>query len=119
MEPTLRYSLTDFSAYREISQQLGARLVSHRSNFNSLLSLENARRLSEAVEDRLIAQYGGFTRKNGWLAALCPFSHEKDRPGMHFGFNPVHRCGYCFGRHGKISLVGMCQQLGISFSTRA
>src|SRR5262249_46488530 len=111
IEPGLRYSLTDFSAYREVPQQPLAELVLRRSNSNKVLSPENARRLSEAVEDRLITHYGGFHRKNGWMAALCPFPHDLDRPGMHFGFSPRHHCGYCFGRHGKISLSEMCHKL--------
>lgn len=114
IEPDLRYDLAAFSAYKAVTQQSPVRPAAHRSDSTIGLSLKSARRLSEAVEDRLITQYGGFPRKNGWLAALCPFPHAHDKPGMHFGFSPNYQCGYCFGRHGKITLRELCNCLGVA-----
>jgi hypothetical protein len=116
MQSDLRYDLADFSAYKATLRRSP---IPHwsRPNSGNKLSMGTAQFLAKAVEEQLFTEYGGFIRKNGWLAALCPFPHTHDKPGMHFGFNPSFRCGYCFGRHGKIALDELCHQLGIALTT--
>jgi hypothetical protein len=65
------------------------------------------------ISQRLIQDYGGVTKRDGWLGALCPFGHVCDRPGQHFGFHIASGGARCFGRHGAIGLGSLCEQLGI------
>ena len=64
--------------------------------------------LIAAVQHVLEAQYSGCWQRNGWLAALCPCGHQRDRPGTHFGFNPLNGVGVCLGRHGRLLLKDLC-----------
>ena len=65
-------------------------------------------RLIGAVQQGLEDQYSGRWQRNGWLAALCPCGHQRDGPGMHFGFNPLSGVGVCLGRHGRLLLKDLC-----------
>ena len=68
-------------------------------------------RIIQAVEDCLIRHFDGFWKPNGWLSSLCPCGHKHDRPGQHFGFHASHRIGHCFGKHGRIDLMTLCDML--------
>ena len=49
-----------------------------------------------------------------WHAALCPFGHKHEKgPGDHFWFDDLNGAANCFGRHGGITLMQLCNQLGI------
>jgi hypothetical protein len=69
--------------------------------------------LIDAVTQAVINQLDGIPKPNGWIAARCPCPHCRDRPGMHFGYHPQTGIGFCFGKHGKLSLDEMCELLGI------
>jgi len=69
--------------------------------------------LIAAVQQGLESQYSGCWQRNGWLAALCPCGHQRDRPGMHFAFNPLSGVGVCLGRHGRLLLKDLCAVLGL------
>ena len=67
----------------------------------------------DAVTEAVFQQLDGHWRSNGFIAACCPFAHQKDRPGMHFSYHPESGWGYCFGKHGKIPPSEMCKLLGV------
>jgi len=69
--------------------------------------------LIRAVTNRLCADYAGYVKPNGYVAALCPCGHTHDAPGQHFNFDPSHGVGLCFGRHGRLLLRDLCQALDI------
>lgn len=65
--------------------------------------------LTQAVLNRL----KGHWRAKAYIAALCPFPHQHDRPGMHFSYHASSGWGHCFGKHGKISPIVLCRLLGV------
>ncbi len=67
----------------------------------------------EAVTEAVLNLLEGHWRQNGFIAARCPLPHHRDKPGMHFSYQPETGWGYCFGKHGKIPLVEMCRLLGV------
>ncbi len=66
--------------------------------------------LTAAVLEKLDGRW----RSNGFIAACCPYPHEKDHPGMHFSYNARSGWGYCFGKHGKISPSTLGHLLGVA-----
>jgi hypothetical protein len=62
----------------------------------------------------VLQQLDGHWRSSGYIAACCPFSHMRDRTGMHFSYHPESGWGYCFGKHGKVSPAELCKLLGVS-----
>jgi hypothetical protein len=74
---------------------------------------ELSRAVIEDLTDAVLHQLAGHSRGNGFIAACCPFPHEKDRPGMHFSYHPESGWGYCFGKHGKVSPRALCKRLGV------
>jgi hypothetical protein len=71
--------------------------------------------LIDAVTGAVIHLLDGHYRSSGFIAARCPLPHLKDRPGMHFSYQPDSGWGYCFGKHGKFSLAELGQLLEIPF----
>lgn len=118
--PERRYALADFAAY--VQAPMPSRQTESINPHRSVSAIYSQHHLRpdqvesavRAVSDSLLHNYGGYTRRNGWIAACCPFGHTQDRPGMHFGWSPQHKCGRCFGRHGSVGLLEMCRQLGVS-----
>jgi len=101
--PESHYALSDFVPF---SQPTHGALRSHNhisSSYHSFDDRPNKALVHEVIQ-RLMAEYGGYMKSNGWLAALCPCGHMQDRPGQHFGFNPQRGVGVCFGRHGGLPL---------------
>src|SRR5262249_52704886 len=72
--------------------------------------------LLEDVKSLLINQYDGSLKRNGWLASRCPYYHEQDRTGRHFNYHPELGIAHCHGKHGRIYLKDLCQQLGIDLT---
>ena len=68
----------------------------------------------DAVTETVLHILDGRQRSNGFIAARCPLPHSRDKPGMHFSYHPASGVGFCFGKHGKLSLQEMCQVLGIT-----
>ena len=83
-------------------------MVSPSAGHRSSLTHSFNPRLIAAVQQGLEDQYSGCWQRNGWLAALCPCGHQRDRPGMHFAFNPLSGVGVCLGRHGRLLLKDLC-----------
>jgi len=123
--PERRYSLAEFApilgksvleestrvTQRCAKPNCASSLVGRRStSFAELNSV-----LVETVVQRLVCDYGGYMKANGWVAAYCPCGHMHDRPGAHFGFNPEYGVGVCFGRHGRLRLIDLCPLLGIDW----
>jgi hypothetical protein len=61
----------------------------------------------------VLQKLDGFPGGSGYIRACCPFHHERDRPGMHFSYNPESGWGHCFGKHGKIPPADLCRRLGV------
>lgn len=80
--------------------------VSHSTTLNPVLI--------RVVTDILYRDYRGFDRRNGWIGALCPLEHNRDRPGQHFSFNPQRALGVCQGRHGRLLLKTLCAAFNIN-----
>ncbi|MHB8628557.1 MAG: hypothetical protein ACYDBJ_20280 [Aggregatilineales bacterium] len=115
LHPERRYSLAQFEPYLadpplrlRTEGILSAQTAAKRA---SAVPLRKRRELIQAVEACLRADFGGFYKANGWLSALCPCGHSHDKPGQHFGFLPGSALGFCFGRHGRLSLEDLCVQL--------
>jgi len=75
---------------------------------------ENRQRLIDDLTDAVLNALDGRWRSSGFIAARCPLSHCKDRPGMHFSYSPQSGWGFCFGKHGKIPPTELAQLLGIA-----
>ena len=97
-ETERRYSLADFTAFMAPGQ---LRMNIHQQQKVRSYG-KNRAELVDQITAVLIRDFGGFMKPNGWLSALCPFGHEQDRPGQHFGFLPSAGVGFCFGRHGYL-----------------
>lgn len=67
----------------------------------------------DGLTEAVLRQLEGHWRGNGFIAACCPFPHLRDRPGMHFSYHAESGWGHCFGKHGKIPPMELCQQLGV------
>lgn len=109
--PDRLYQLSEFEPFVPKVQPHTRRFASwdthagHRPEVSSS-SLD---RLTAAVLDQLDGRW----RANGFIAALCPFPHEKDNPGMHFSYNTRSGWGYCFGKHGKVPPTDLRRLLGV------
>jgi hypothetical protein len=110
--PERRYRLADFAS-----------MIPHQPAYtrwrkpfhNGLLARhETVEPAIDAVTAAVLRILDGHPRSNGFIAARCPLRHKRDRPGMHFSYHPTSGVGYCFGKHGKLSLQEMCHVLGIA-----
>ncbi len=115
--PDYRYTLAAFARYvvRDAEHQVKARQshhVSYQGEFSARGKENQA--VIDAVTDAVIQQLDGHWKPNGFIAARCPYCHHRDRPGMHFSYQPTSGWGYCFGKHGKVSLTEMCDLFGVS-----
>ncbi len=70
--------------------------------------------VTQALTEAVLHQLDGRWRSTGYIGALCPFPHQRDRPGMHFSYHPESGWGHCFGKHGKISPAELCKALGVT-----
>ena len=71
------------------------------------------RSVLDALTDAVLHELAGHWSGNGYIRALCPFAHLKDRPGMHFSYHAESGWGHCFGKHGKVPPTRMCKVLGM------
>jgi RepB DNA-primase from phage plasmid len=114
--PDYRYSLAAFS--RHVLQAERQATVYQRCTVppTAEFSLHGEARQAaiDAVTEAVIQQLDGHVKPNGFIAARCPYCHDRDRPGMHFSYQPASGWGYCFGKHGKVSLAEMCDLFGVS-----
>ncbi len=114
--PDYRYSLSAFSRY-VLESERQARVFQHRTippEANVWLHGEARQAAIDAVTDAVIRQLDGHVKHNGFIAARCPYCHNRDRPGMHFSYQPASGWAYCFGKHGKVSLTELCELFGVS-----
>jgi hypothetical protein len=108
--PDRRYALNEFEPFLPGTLQhtrparMGEAHVEH----------ELPRSVLDELTAGVLHQLEGYWRSNGFIAARCPFSHEKDRPGMHFSYNAQSGWGYCFGKHGRIAPTELCRLFGIT-----
>jgi hypothetical protein len=113
--PDWHYPLSVFSRYvRDKERQAN----NHRMYTASLVRYdreqsETHQAAIDAVTEAVIHQLDGHWKPNGFIAARCPYCHHRDRPGMHFSYHPASGWGYCFGKHGKISLTELRELLGL------
>lgn len=111
--PDRRYPLSAFDVYA----RLGAPLKRRHSHLSRLSmrpwSEDEMRLVRDAVTDAVFDLLDGRARGNGYIAALCPFPHQRDRPGMHFSYNAATGWGRCWGKHGSISPGQLCRALGV------
>ncbi len=110
LQPERRYRLADFNRFAPLPR---SRPRLHGSP-PSWLAEHRRDALADEIAACLRNHYGGFLKSNGWIAALCPCGHHRDAPGAHFGFNPQTGNGFCFGRHGCLSLGALCTLLSIA-----
>jgi hypothetical protein len=113
--PEWRYTFAELAAKLPPPPQRSYR---HREPFTERRGAQADHDLVDTVTERVIEQLEGFQKANGWIAARCPCPHCRDRPGMHFSYHPETGTGYCFGKHGKLSLAEMCDLLGITHPVR-
>src|SRR5688572_23850549 len=68
----------------------------------------------DAVTAELMGRYDGYSKRNGFVASICPLGHHtSDAAGKHFNFEPQRGYGHCFGKHGTANLLELCDALGI------
>jgi hypothetical protein len=109
--PERLYNLDEFRPF--IPRPL---IYPYRHRMNPIWTPDDQRQLLiDAVTGAVIHLLDGHYRPNGFIAARCPLPHLKDRPGMHFSYQPDSGWGYCFGKHGKFSLAELGRLLGIPF----
>ncbi len=89
------YSLADFAMYVPSPRRVQPIPFPSRSHLDDLAS---------AIAGILLADYEGYLKANGWIAARCPAGHARDLPGKHFFYNEALHLGHCFGRHGRLLL---------------
>lgn len=111
------YLLSDFRQFIPSPKRLSA---PHRAA--EPLSTQSGRTLNPAlirvITDALYRDHDARERRgSAWIAARCPYGHERDSPGKHFFFNPDIGCGRCHGRHGTLRLTDLCSILGIDAAT--
>jgi RepB DNA-primase from phage plasmid len=114
--PDYRYSLSAFSRYVLQAERQAKVYQRHYPPRNVEFSVhgEACQAAIDAVTKAVIHQLDGHWKPNGFIAARCPYCHNRDRPGMHFSYQPASGWGYCFGKHGKVSLAEMCELFGVS-----
>jgi RepB DNA-primase from phage plasmid len=117
--PEWRYPLSTFARFvRENERKHSAYQrhdVAHETEFRA--QSEARRAVIDAVTDAVIQHLDGDRKPNGFIAARCPYCHNRDRPGMHFSYQPASGWGYCFGKHGKVSLAEMCDLFDVPVET--
>jgi len=106
--PERHYRLQDFARYMPIS------MVPWQRPARTYVPDPSRQAVIDAVTRAVMLHLDGRPRHNGFIAARCPLPHLHDRPGMHFSYHPETGWGYCFGKHGKISLREMCDLLGVA-----
>ncbi|MHB8748958.1 MAG: hypothetical protein ACYDBJ_07185 [Aggregatilineales bacterium] len=110
-EPERRYRLAEFSRMTPTEPEP---VVWHRpSSDRGFPSNEGLEPVIDAVTAAVLQILDGHPRNNGFIAARCPLPHKRDKPGMHFSYHPTSGVGFCFGKHGRLSLPEMCHLLGI------
>jgi hypothetical protein len=115
LHPECRYRLADFDVFMPLPP-----ICPRFSSFQPpSIAVDRRKAISNEIAACLLDQYGGFIKANGWIAALCPYGHHRDSPGAHFGFNPQTGNGFCFGRHGCLSLALMCALLNVTTPSMA
>ncbi len=112
IHPERRYDLADFGSYLA-PLPLPIRRSASSGEPDLALSRDGRAQLIQEVTRCLIRDYGGVLKRTGWLGALCPYGHTRDRPGQHFFYHPASGGSRCFGRHGVSSLPSLCRQIGI------
>jgi hypothetical protein len=106
--PDRRYSLSAFTGFAVAIQRPKERC----KDFSRLTFSHNLNpALVKGIADRLLSDYRGHIKANGYIAALCPCGHCRDYPGSHFNFDPSRAIGTCFGRHGRLLLKDLCELL--------
>jgi len=61
-------------------------------------------------------ELGGCENARGWINNVpCPHTHADDSENKHFGVNPNGTGGYCFGSHGAVSALKICEAWGIDY----
>lgn len=110
LSPERRYALSDFPVVNPARQR-------PKTSFSVPHTHARVNRdLLHAVVDRLCAEFRGYVKANGYIAALCPCGHCRDYPGSHFNFDPVRGIGMCFGRHGRLLLKDLCVAMRIDYA---
>jgi len=114
--PDWRYPLSAFARYVRDVERRSKVYQTHHSSHETERSVpgEARRAIIDAVTNAVIHQLDGHWKANGYIAARCPYCHKRDRPGMHFSYHPGTGWGYCFGKHGKVSLTEMGDLFGVS-----
>jgi hypothetical protein len=110
LDPERRYTLSDFPTLKPACKR--SKISSSASHTHERINSD----LLHAVADCLCAEFRGYVKANGYIAALCPCGHCRDYPGSHFNFDPVHGIGMCFGRHGRLLLKDLCSMLRIEIA---
>ncbi|MEP7287906.1 MAG: hypothetical protein ABI947_19315 [Chloroflexota bacterium] len=110
--PERRYDLTEFKPFLP-------KVLSYTNRRHTWETQErNTAKLSplalDTLTDAVLYQLEGRWRSNGFIGALCPLPHLRDRPGMHFSYHAETGWGHCFGKHGKISPMDLEELLGVS-----
>ena len=112
-DPERRYLLAEFASIIPPKSEI-SRAYSHKPWTNTVVAhTEGVEPVIDAVTDAVLHILDGHPRGNGFIAARCPLPHNRDKPGMHFSYHPTSGVGFCFGKHGKLSLQEMCHVLGI------
>ncbi len=109
-EPERHYSIAEFTPFMTPKTQRTNNQPSLQERFHCRSCAD----LVSEIETILIREFGGYMKPNGWLAAHCPCGHTRDRAGQHFGFHPGFGIGMCFGRHGRLNLETICDQLHLA-----
>lgn len=108
LDPERRYTLSDFPTLKPACKR--SKISSSASHTHNRVN----NRLLHAVANHLCAEFRGYVKANGYIAALCPCGHCRDYPGSHFNFDPVRGIGICFGRHGRLRLKDLCAVMQIA-----
>src|SRR5262249_55634808 len=98
--PDRLYSLSEFTPFLQKTRFHSRPLLDERRQDGTEHDLAPSE--LDGITAAVLQQLDGRWRSNGFIAACCPFPHEKDHPGMHFSYNPQTGWGYCFGKHGKV-----------------
>ena len=114
--PDWRYPLSAFSRYvRETERRTTSDHRSYPHRETAFAEHDAARQaMIDAVTEAVLHELDGHWKPNGFIAARCPYGHNHDRPGMHFSYHPASGWGYCFGKHGKVSLADLCDRFGMA-----
>lgn len=104
-----RYTLADFAAFATEPKPPSPTTKRYRAPPDQINDA-----LVDAIADTLVRDYGGFVQKNGWIGALCPCGHARDKPGKHFAFAPHLAMGHCFGVHKRLYIKELCEILRLN-----